>query len=190
MISNYRLSGALVGRDPDGGRPPGDFYPTDPKATKALLGVEDFSLQVWECACGDGAMAEVLKDAHYNVYATDLNDRGYGEARIDFLMTYKGWFTGDIITNPPFKLAQEFIEKALEHDCRKVAIFGRLQFLESKGRKPFFESTPLARVWVFSERIASWRNGVQPEDQTGKMTAFAWFVWDKKHNGPPVLGWL
>ena len=182
------IAHSIVGADRDGGRPRDDFYPTDPKATKALLEVEQFSLQVWEPACGNGAMAEVLKDGGYSVYATDLNDRGYGESRVDFLMSWPGWFSGDIITNPPFKLAQEFVEKALQHHCNKVAIFGRLMFLESKGRKPFFESTPLARVWVFSERISSWRNG---EDKGGgKMTPFAWYVWDKDHTGPPALGWL
>ena len=180
------------------GRPAGDFYPTDPEATKALLNVEEFSLQVWEPACGNGALSEILKEHCYNVYATDLYDRGYGDSPIDFLETNPGHFQGDIITNPPYgkimpgkKFAfQLFAEHALKHNCQKVALFGDLSFLEGQERKKLYDVTPPARVWVLSFRAAWWRNGIPEGKGKGKNRAFAWYIWDKTHEGPPTLGWL
>lgn len=92
-----------------------DFYATEPKAVELLLEIEKFNQNIWECACGMGHISEILKKNDYNVYNTDLFDRGYEDFDevIDFLTTDKK-FNGDIITNPPYKYAQEFIEKALE----------------------------------------------------------------------------
>ena len=61
-----------------------DYYATEPKAVELLLEQEKFSPQVWECACGEGHISEVLKANGYNVLSSDLVDRGYGEVR-DFL---------------------------------------------------------------------------------------------------------
>jgi hypothetical protein len=164
-----------------------DFYPTPPAATRALLAAEPpFLGTVWEPACGDGAMARVLAEQG-PVLATDLVDRGYGRPGIDFLLD---WQTraDHVVTNPPFKLAEPFIRHALARVPGRVAMFLRLAFLEGQARRRLFTETPIARVWVFSSRVALGRGG---EDvRSGGMIAFAWFVWDPAHAGPPQLGWL
>lgn len=169
-----------------------DYYPTPPNGTRALLAVEKFDGPVWECACGEGDMSRVLEQAGYEVISTDLFDRGYGTSRYDFLMEQKA-LAPNICTNPPFKLAEQFVRHAL-HLTRgtpgaKVAMLCRLAWLEGKQRRELFESTPLARVWVFSGRLGFDR-GKQAETGRTGMIAFAWFVWEHGHQGPPTIGWI
>lgn len=176
---------------PDGAnRPEHDYYRTPACGTQALLKVERFKGLIWEPACGDGAISEELLSAGYQVRSSDLIDRGYGETGIDFL-TGLALPVPNVVTNPPFTLIHEFAERALEVAESKVALLGRLLWLESKRRRAFFEATPLARVWVFSYRLNVARNGADYGDNgRGGMVAFAWYVWDKEHRGPPTLGWL
>lgn len=166
-----------------------DFYPTPPEATKKLLAVEKFDGPIWECACGDGAISKVLIEHGYEVISTDLVDRGYGESRIDFMMEWKAR-APNIITNPPFKFAKEFVDKALCLSKKKVAILARLAWLEGKSRKSMFQSSPLSRVWVFSERVPMLRNGDEMMAGGGGMIAFAWYVWNHDYDGPPRIGWI
>lgn len=120
-----------------------DYYATEPKALELLLEQETFDKSVWECACGEGHLSKVLKAHGHKVFSTDLIDRGYGIGGIDFLK-WESEFQGDIITNPPYKYALEFVEKALEviPEGHKVAMFLKLQFLEGKARRKFFEKSP------------------------------------------------
>lgn len=164
-----------------------DFYPTPPEGTEALLSVESFDGPIWEPACGDGAVSEVLKAHGYTVISTDLVDRGYSDSGVDFLMEYRP-LAPNIVTNPPFKYAQEFVEKALSLTTGKVAMLCRLAWLEGIERGQMFQSTPLARVWVFSKRLHMSRNG--ESNGGGGMIAFAWFVWEHGYTGKPTLGWI
>ena len=170
-----------------------DFYPTPRRGTEALLAVESFSGSIWEPACGDGAISDVL-DEYYpgQVWSTDLVARGYGLDEVDFLGPCAPANSVDhIITNPPFKYAEKFAELALIRARSKVALLLRLSWLEGAKRRKLFESTPLARVWVFSSRLSIGRGAARDMGKGGGgMIAFAWFVWDKEHKGPPVLGWL
>lgn len=90
---------------------PHDFYPTPETATIKLLEREKFKGYVWEPACGNGAMSVVLERYGYHVISSDLIYRGYGEGGVDFLRS--SFKTENIITNPPFKLANKFIHHAL-----------------------------------------------------------------------------
>ena len=166
-----------------------DFYPTPPKATKALLSVESFEGGIWEPACGDGAISKVLEEAGYSVLSTDLVDRGYGQGGIDFLLDYQT-AADNIVTNPPFKFAEQFVRHALGRSRRKVAILDRLAWLEGKARKRLYAESPIARVWVFSERVPMLRGGDQMMAGGGGMIAFAWYVWEHGYTGKPTLGWL
>lgn len=166
-----------------------DFYPTPPAGTRALLDVEKFDGAIWEPACGDGAISRELEAVGYEVVSTDLVDRGYGQGRIDFMME-RASLAPNIVTNPPFKYIEPFVCKALELTTGKVAILARLAFLEGARRRQMFETTPLARVWVFSRRLAISRSGEVWRSKQGGMVAFAWFVWDHAHDGPPTLGWI
>lgn len=166
-----------------------DFYPTWPAATAALLKVERFDGAIWEPACGEGDMSRVLIDAGYDVVSSDLVDRGYGAARIDFLMEWRAR-APNIVTNPPFGLAREFCEKALELSTGKVAMFLRLAFLEGVDRGAWYPTTPLARVWIMSRRVPMQRGRLSQDGDGHGVIAFAWFVWEHGHRGPPSLGWL
>lgn len=165
------------------------FYPTPEPATLALLKAERFTPKVWECACGDGAISRLLEAAGHEVISTDLMDRGYGAARIDFLMEQR-LLAPSIITNPPFKLAEQFVMHALNLGAEKVAMMLRLAWLEGSQRKALFESTPLARVHVASRRLNMARGGTDLGGGGGSMIAFAWFVWDRSHSGAPELAWF
>jgi hypothetical protein len=164
-----------------------DFYPTPEWATQGLLANEVFTGQIWECACGDGAMAEVLRRTGYLVLASDLHHRGYGYGGIDFL-TYQ-LRSANIVTNPPYYLANQFVAKALECADYKVAMLLRLAFLEGVARyHSLFAVNPPSRVWVFSERVTMYpRNAVVAGSST---TAYAWFVWEKGCGSGPTIGWV
>lgn len=166
-----------------------DFYPTWPGATLALLSVEKFDGAIWECAAGEGDMSRVLIDEGYSVVSTDLVDRGYGEPRIDFLMEWSAR-APNIVTNPPFGLAREFVDRALALTSGKVAMFLRLAFLEGLNRGQWFPDTPLARVWIMSRRVPIQRGRISELGDGHGVIAFAWFVWEHGHVGAPALGWL
>ncbi len=164
-----------------------DFFPTPEWATRALVDNERFEGEIWECACGDGAMARELERAGHAAVATDLYARGYGKEGIDFLNTDRR--TDNIVTNPPYNCAEAFVAHGLKLARRKVALLLRLAFLEGANRaNTIFLKHPPARVWVFSERITFYMKGVKPAG-TGT-TAYAWFVWDKASVGPTELRWL
>lgn len=168
-----------------------DFYPTPKFAVEELLKRESFEGGViWECACGDGAISEILKQNGHIVFSTELIDRGYGEIRnLDFLSVEDPIMRSDsIITNPPFKLAKPFIEKALQLTGNKVIMLLRLAFLESENRYEMFQTTPLRTVYVFSKRLTMSAKGEGAKK--GGMIPFAWFVWEKGYTGKPTIEWI
>ena len=120
-----------------------DYYATEPKATEWLCKLERFDGRILEPSCGEGHMSRVLEAAGYEVVSRDLVDRGYGEVA-DFLAIDNLEWDGNIVTNPPYKYAQEFVEKALSiiPKGKKVAMFLKLTFLEGKARRTLFRSTP------------------------------------------------
>jgi len=165
-----------------------DFYPTPPEAIYSLLEREQFIGNIWECACGDGAISKILKEKKYNVYSSDLIDRGYGDTGIDFLKTYRR--TDNIITNPPFKLGTEFVYQACHLASKKVAMLCRINFLEGVARGKMFKNTPLKNVYVFSRRITFINPDSGKKSHGGGMLAFAWFIWEKDYNGKPTIDWI
>ncbi len=167
-----------------------DFYATDPKAIEWLLKLETFT-DVWECACGQGHLSKVLIDKGIHKKSTDLIDRGFGESGIDFLGIEVQEWNGDIVTNPPFKYAKEFVLKALQiiPTGNKVAMFLRMQFLESKDRKHLFIDFPPTKVLVTSSRINCAANGDFENDLGGAM-AYCWFVWEKGFKGKTTIEWF
>jgi hypothetical protein len=166
-----------------------DWYRTPPDCTRALLSVESFGMEVWECACGDGAISRELEAYGHKVASTDLIDRGYGTGGVDFVAASELW-APDIITNPPYELADEFALHALDLGVNKMALLCRLAWLEGSERhEKLWSQRKLARVWVFAPRQTLWRGDDDSEDDGG-MTAYAWFVFEREHDGAPTLGWL
>lgn len=166
-----------------------DFYATDPRAIDALLTKTTLHHNLWECACGAGHLSKRLEELGYNVKSSDLVDRGYGTPSVDFLKCMER-FDGDIITNPPFKYAQQFVEHALTlvPDGRRVFMFLRLQFLEGKNRRKLFDTGTLKTVYVFSSRISTFKGG--STESATMAIAFAWFEFEKGYKGKPTIEWI
>ncbi|MDK9697931.1 MAG: hypothetical protein OEL76_16270 [Siculibacillus sp.] len=164
-----------------------DFFPTPAWATFALVENETFNGEIWECACGNGAMSAVLERANSLVDSSDLYNRGYGEVGVDFTRTTRR--TDNIVTNPPYNSAEAFVRTGLVSARKKFALLLRLAFLEGANRqKSIFSQSPPSRVWVFSERITFYPAGAVQKG-TGT-TAYAWFIWDKDAVGSTELKWL
>lgn len=184
--------GKLAGGNPSRGRVEHDFYATHPDSMRALLEVEEIIYPAWEPACGEGHISKIVGD---NILSTDLVYRGFGEGGIDFLACeLPDIEIKTIITNPPFNLFQEFVDKALKVATNKVIMFGKLQALEGQKRATFLQKTPLKTIYVFKKRQQPMRNGKEFDEKTGKKMsntmAFAWYVWDKDYKGKPTIEWL
>lgn len=171
---------------------PNDYYATEPKAVELLLKLEEFSNSIWEPACGEGHISKVLEAHGYNVISSDLINRGHGVGGVDFLSSEDAPVKCDIITNPPYKRAKEFAEKALEiiEQGHKVAMFLKLTFLEGKARKKLFEKYPPKTVYVSSSRLNCARNGDFKSYEDTKAVAYAWFVWEKGYKGDTTIKWF
>lgn len=173
-------SSTMIGGTGAHARHPSDFYATPAEVTRALIHSPAGMFlphRVWEPACGDGAMAKVLLDDDFEVIATDLHDRGYGIAGVDFLKTLEmdcEW----IATNPPFNLAFEFIRHALTFGVPVAMLLKGSFWHTAKAQTLFAEHTPAFVMPL------TWRPVMVPERGKSPTMEFAWTVWLR----PPV-GW-
>ena len=165
-----------------------DYYPTPQKTTEALLKREKFEGNIWECASGDGRMAKVIESYGYNVMSSDIrtDDEVYGNKGKDFLKEID--YVDNIITNPPYRYAQEFVEHALKCSQKKVALLLKLVFLEGIGRYNLFMQGHLEKVYVFCKRQKIYKNG--DVGKNSGLIAYAWFVWNKDYYGKPTIDWI
>lgn len=184
-----------------------DFYSTDPDCVKDLLAVETFNHDLLEPCCGTGNISKALEEAGYNVTSTDLIDRGYGIGGIDFFKHYQVIDT-DVVTNPPYGLATEFMEHCLNHTVgnHKIALFLKLQTLEGAARfTKVFNQKHLKKVYIYSKRVACYKgderyqrnnDGTLKLDKAGNplkiqsAVCYAWFIFDTSYVGLPVLDWI
>ncbi len=173
-----------------------DDFPTPPWATRALM---EYVIQgngpfhnatVLEPACGAGHMAKVLADYFGQVYASDVHAYGYGALRDYLAVPYEANAADWVITNPPFRLAEEFIQRSLIVARHGIAILARTVFLESVGRySSLFEQSPPSRFAQFSERVPMLRGRLDRRATTA--TSYAWLVWDKNSKSNyPRLVWV
>jgi hypothetical protein len=158
-----------------------DLYPTPPWATRALcewlrkIETPHFR-SCWEPAAGLGDMVKPLKEYFLSVYASDVHPHKPDYDVADFL-----WSTDRradwIVTNPPFKLAEQFATTALQRASRGVALLVRIAFLEGVGRHAkLFSTTPPTDVLQFTERVVMHHGKLSKEGSTA--TAYCWLVWD------------
>lgn len=180
-----------------------DYFPTPPWATRALCEHVLFedehyarhlfadhqslpiarSLTCWEPACGEGHMVHPLSEYFRDVIGTDVHDYGKGFGVGSFIgigpdrtiVRFAGKKPDWIITNPPFKLAAEFIERALQEAEIGVAMFCRSVFIESEQRYKLFQKHPLTIFSPFTERVCLTKGRWEPKGSTA--TSYAWFVW-------------
>jgi hypothetical protein len=166
-----------------------DLYETPACATQALLEHERIAARVWEPACGPGAIVRVLRQAGHKVVATDLVDWGCpdSESRVDFLLERRTPDGVDsIVTNPPFKNAAPFVQHALKLVPHVVMLL-RLSFLESESRREILDTGRLARVLIFRNRLPMMHRHGWNGPRVSNPTAFAWFIFDRNHDGPTEL---
>ena len=157
----------------------------------ALLGAEQFNGHILEPACGKGHISKLLvnKFGAPNVTSSDIGDYGYGMPEVDFFTSYAEQTHQNIITNPPFSLTLEFAKHSLLVARDKVALFLRIQFLESKRRNEFLINSPLKTVYVFNGRVSTFPFD-KPEKGKSGTAMHAWFVWEQKYIGQPIIKWL
>lgn len=170
-----------------------DLYQTPTAAVRVLLKVECIPLCVWEPCCGPGAIVQELRATGRAVIAHDLVDWGCpdSETRRDFLMEREA-AAPCIVTNPPFKLAEEFVEHAIEL-CPEVYMLLRVAFLEGlrweRALKPH-----LARVHVFAPRLPMMhREGWDGPVNSNSGMAFGWFAFQRgwaQKGGQPTINWV
>lgn len=204
------LQGAkLAGGNPKNDRVDSDFYATDPKAVhKLLLKYSINGSEILEPCIGNGNIASAIKDFYnnkgLNITGVDIVDRGYPNTIVHDYLTWKTDKKFDcIITNPPYSLAKEFVEKSMTllndgydgdgYPNGQLILFLKIQFLEGAKRKELFEKYPPKYIYVFRNRMATWNNG-EPLDPNGKRWAttmcHAWFVWEKGSKTEPIVRWL
>lgn len=198
-INKVLSGGQLAGGNSSSKREENDFYATNPETLKLFLYEfwkdNSFEGDILKPACGQGHISKTLKEMlpSFNVISTDLIDRGYGQGGVNFLTHDYGRTFNTVITNPPFSLAKEFIEKGLEIADKYVIMLCKIQLLEGLKRKDMFLNTPLKYVYVHTTRQATWKEG-RPTDNKGKKWAttmcLAWFVWDKEYEGEPIIRWI
>jgi hypothetical protein len=167
-----------------------DFYATDPTAINDLLQYESFSGSIWEPAAGNGHLTDRLRELGYEVNESDIIDRNNRKFLIiDFLNTNLN--LGDnIITNPPYKFALEFIQKSIDilQSGKKIAMFLKLTFLEGQKRAKFFKEFPPETVYVYSARKQCAKNGIFKKNESS--IAYAWFIWRKDVFNNTVIKWI
>lgn len=172
-----------------------DDFPTPPWATRALAEyiLEDKAslrrLTCLEPACGAGYMAKPLREYFGEVVAADAYDYGYGEIRDFLIYPYRPNSADWVITNPPFRLAEDFVIRAISIARRGVAILARSVFLESVGRyEGIFRKMPPTKFAQFVERVPMVKGRLDRKATTA--TGYAWLVWEKHISGPPRLMWV
>jgi hypothetical protein len=150
---------------------------------------EDFGPAIWDPCCGRGTIPARCLARGISAIGSDIVDRGYGAVGLDFFELTQPTSVS-IISNPPYKRLQAFVDHALRLTTGKVAVVASLAFLASRGRKPWYESGPLARVYVLSRR-PSMPPGEALVKASGGSLDYAWFVFDREHRGAPIIsGWL
>lgn len=172
-----------------------DFFPTPLWATRALCEhcIDLPGNDVWEPACGDGAMVRALAEYTNAVFASDVHDYGTSyAARHDFLFPFvPGGFPEHpdwIIVNPPFALAQQFIERALSIVREGVAVLVRTSFIESAVRyESLFRPKPPTIMAQFVERVAMVKGRLDRDASSA--TAYCWLIWRQGQEGTR-LKWI
>jgi hypothetical protein len=165
-----------------------DDFPTPPWATRALCEWlrhnQSQPLDLFTCrepAANRGHMVMPLAEYFASVEGADVHDYGGGYPVRDYLFGLDPDRVDWTITNPPFRLAEQFIERALATSRQGVAVIVRAAFLESVGRfERMFSKTPPSHVLQFTERVVMHKGKLSADGSTA--TAYAWLVWMGGHH--------
>lgn len=185
MNENFRQNG--INNDTE--RAENDLYCTPPQVVKLLLEYEKFSPYVWECCNGLSHISKVLEDNGYSVRKSDIIDYNGENEIIDFLQ-YDGSWDGDIVTNPPYKGCEKFVEKAMDvvNNGAKVAMYVKLNFLSTQRRKALFNKYPPKTIYSVCKRYSCGKNGKFPT--VNGTVDYVWIVWEKGYKGETIIKWI
>jgi len=170
-----------------------EHYETPIWAAKAILQKEYLKGLVIDPCCGTGVLAQAALNYGHDVYALDIEQWGYESqnAQLDWLglEELNGGKEFDVMMNPPFSLATQFVEKAFELGARKVLCFQRFAWWESKKRREFWRKYQPSRVYICGDRADCWRHDIHEAGRgSSSPTAHAWFVFEKgERNHWPLL---
>jgi hypothetical protein len=176
-----------------------DFYASPPCSVKSLVqycadkGLDLGNKTILEPCCGKGHISNVLKDNGFNVISRDLVDRGYGEKFEDFLKNTDTNLDMNIITNPPYKFAKEFVEHSMQMLCHGnyICMLLKITFLEGTKRQAMFKKYPPYRILVFSNRINCSKGGdFETDSEYNGAVCYAWFIWKVGYNDLPKIDWI
>lgn len=171
-----------------------DDFPTPPWATRALIehviGRDVVAGKTClEPAAGRGYMSKPLAEYFGRVDSADAYNYGFAPVRDFLTFPYEAMSHDWVITNPPFRLAEEFVQRAMTVAREGVAILARTVFLESVGRyEGIFKDNPPTIFAQFSERVPMVKGRLDKKASTA--TGYAWFVWVKNQSRLPGLAWV
>jgi len=176
------------------GRAPYEFYPTPPEATRALLSAERFDGDIWEPACGNGAIAKELIAKGYQVIATDLIDHGYGTSGLDFLTT-EFPRAKSIVTNPPYGrgLADRFLNHALRLTAMtggSVAMLLNITSLCHPLRHESFIRRPPRVIYGLDECVCCPSGNPRQATRRTFEHRYIWAIWDHQPVTQTAFCWL
>lgn len=168
-----------------------EHFETPMWAAQAILSKEICTKLVYDPCVGSGILAQAAKERGYSTMASDIHDWGYPDTVVfDFLqMEHNPADDFTIFINPPFSKAIQFVERSFELGARKIIMFQRFAFWESKKRQAFWAKYPPNRIYICADRADCWRHDI-PQHLRGSSTptAHAWFVWEQGHPSGTMLG--
>ena len=170
-----------------------DWYVEPEWCTELLLDAVDFEGSIHDPACGQGNITKVCDARGMTSFGTDIVDRAglFFNGMIDFSTEPRSW-ARNIITNPPYKLAEKFIRHGLRIVPRKTAVLTRLEFLASQQRNALFTEHPPTKILVLSRRPSMPPGELYDPDKEarGGTLDYCWIVWDKQSDAPTTVEWL
>lgn len=168
-----------------------DLYIEPCWVSERLFAVEKFPGVIWDPCCGTGMIPKAARAAGISSCASDIADHGYGERPRDFL-TRPALAASpfSVVTNPPYGLAREIVERALELGGLKVAIFFPIARMNAAWR--WLTPLPLAHMYLVTPRPSVPPRTVfdRGEKAKGGRPDFIWLILDRMHEGKPTWEWL
>jgi hypothetical protein len=167
-----------------------DFYVEPVWVAERLLQSEPFDGMIWDPACGSGRIVLAARAAGFEAAGSDIVRRDRRFDRQDFLTTRRA--RANIVSNPPFGIADKFVPHALKLAERKVCMLLPVNWVQGDRRARWLATTPLRRVWFIAPRPSMPPgNGLRPgQKPNGGTTDFCWMVWLRGYDGAPEIRWL
>jgi len=164
---------------------PSDWYVEPPDCVESLFDAVAFGGPIYDPACGGGTIPKVARARGYEADGSDLVYRGFGCGGVDFLRDHS--VRENIVTNPPYRLAEDFARHALGVTRRSVALVTRISFLNGQKRAlSLYEKHPPSLVLVLSARPSMPPGGTDIPARGGTAD-YVWIVWNQDYEGPTVL---